>query len=437
MLIPPVPTRSLIPARSPAMLGLLTLLWLAACATPATIAAGQWVQAPVVSFHPHGSGDPWLHVGADVASETRGTGQVAAYLVDDAGADGHVRRFGAKPPTVRVIAGAAPDMFLDVVMAVRLVNASLPDNWQLRFDPRPGAARSGQPRYREILVAFQPHGQWPAGLSAGPKARGLAERWFRPDNGVILSGRIWIDTGPRALIDAQPRLFIIVHEILHTLGRNHPRASFSTVMNSPPRGAPGHVLHPLDREALTATYGWLEPGTPASRIAAVLAKWSEYPVRLADRLQLPEGPCRLAAGCAAAPAVSFGVAARNGLTQPWATGPRPRTSLRDSALSETVRWAGRVLGFTPGGEPVAGTAVLTVDMATLDARLLLDGLETGAGHPWGRGRLEYAVTVRGNTFAQTRGDEGVVTGAFLSPGHELAGGVLKRHDLTAAWGGKR
>lgn len=437
MVIVPVLTRSLIPARSPALPGLLALLLLAACATHATIAAGQWVQAPVVSFHPHGSGDPWLHVGADVASETRGTGQVAAYLVDDAGADGRVRRFGAKPPTVRVIAGAAPDMVLDVLMAVRLVNASLPDGWQLSFDPEPGAGGSGQPGDGEILVAFQPRGQWPAGLSAGSHARGLAERWFRPDSGVILSGRIWIDTDPRALIDAQPRRVIIVHEILHTLGRDHPGASFSTVMNSPPEGVPGHVLHPLDREALTATYGWLEPGTPASSIAMELAEWSEYSLRLADRLQLPEQPCPLAAGCGAAPAVSFGVAARNGLAQPWAAGPGPRTSLRDSALSETVRWAGRVLGFTPKGEPVAGTAVLTMDMATLDARLLLDGLETGAGKPWGRGGLEYAVTVRGNTFAQAGGDDGVVTGAFLSPGHELAGGVLKRHDLTAAWGGKR
>ena len=42
------------------------------------------------------------------------------------------------------------------------------------------------------------------------------------------------------------------------------------------------------------------------------------------------------------------------------------------------------------------------------------------------------------TLSQNRGgDIGEVTGAFFGPRHEGMGGVLERHDLSAAFGGKR
>ena len=56
---------------------------------------------------------------------------------------------------------------------------------------------------------------------------------------------------------------------------------------------------------------------------------------------------------------------------------------------------------------------------------------------WGNGDLQYLLNIRGNTFVQTGGDEGTVTGAFFGPVHEAMGGVLERPDLTAAFGGRR
>ena len=56
---------------------------------------------------------------------------------------------------------------------------------------------------------------------------------------------------------------------------------------------------------------------------------------------------------------------------------------------------------------------------------------------WGDGDLGYTIAVNGNTFVQTGGDTGTVTGAFLGRAHEGMGGVLERNDLSAGFGGKR
>lgn len=146
--------------------------------------------------------------------------------------------------------------------------------------------------------------------------------------------------------------------------------------------------------------------------------------------------------------VAFGAALRNGLAQPWAVGPTPYADLEDNtALSGRVRWSGRLLGFTPRAETVAGAAELTVDLPTLSGSLSLSGLErwsanaapetAGSGADWKDGQLSYRIAVRGNTSVQTGGDARQVTGAFLGPSHEGVGGVLVREDLSAGFGGKR
>ena len=59
-------------------------------------------------------------------------------------------------------------------------------------------------------------------------------------------------------------------------------------------------------------------------------------------------------------------------------------------------------------------------------------------HEWCRypqdGDLGYRIEVRGNTFVQTGGDTGTVTGAFFGPAHEGMGGVIVRDDLSAGFG---
>ena len=61
----------------------------------------------------------------------------------------------------------------------------------------------------------------------------------------------------------------------------------------------------------------------------------------------------------------------------------------------------------------------------------------GTGATWHDGDLRYDIEVRGNTFVQTGGDDGTVTGAFFGPEHEGMGGVQERDDLSAGFGGTR
>ena len=74
-----------------------------------------------------------------------GTGRIAEYLAHDAGADGHIRRFGMEPPIICVAEGATPGLIRDTLWAVQTINASLPDSWQLRFASEPAAANAVRP----------------------------------------------------------------------------------------------------------------------------------------------------------------------------------------------------------------------------------------------------------------------------------------------------
>ena len=146
--------------------------------------------------------------------------------------------------------------------------------------------------------------------------------------------------------------------------------------------------------------------------------------------------------------IAFGVALRNGLSQPWAVGSTPESNLADNMeLPGNIVWSGRLLGLTPLAETVAGTADLTVELATLSGMVDFSELEhwpadappgeTGSGATWRDGDLSYRIEVRGNGFSQTGGDAGEVTGTFFGPAHEGMGGVLVREDLSAGFAGRR
>ena len=171
-------------------------------------------------------------------------------------------------------------------------------------------------------------------------------------------------------------------------------------------------------------------------IATELGDWADTSLHVRGSLDIEGGE------------ISFGAALRNGLSQPWATGPSPEVALEETtALSGSVSWSGRLLGITPDAETVAGAADLSVDLATMLGTAEFTGLEywaadaapgaVGIGTAWHDGDLRYAIEVRGNTFVQTGGDGGTVTGAFFGPAHEGMGGVLERTDLSAGFGGKR
>jgi len=199
---------------------------------------------------------------------------------------------------------------------------------------------------------------------------------------------------------------------------------------------PGHILYPIDREALLAAYGRLQPGTlPEDLSPESLGTWSDTSFHIRGEL---DGTGQ----------VSFGVASRNGLVQPWASGSAPSTDLADNAaLSGTVTWNGALLGITRAGETVAGASRLSVELATLDGQIDFTELEqwgagvapgeAGTGTTWGDGDLGFSVSIEGNRFGETGGDHGEVTGAFFGTSHEAMGGVVERNDLAASFGGKR
>ncbi len=355
-------------------------------------------------------------------------------------------RFRADPPTVYVADGTPPALVDETVRAVQAINAALPQDWQLGFSHDPATADNiGSPEGK-ILVRFALQIEWPRGIgSPTGKDVGVALPTYRavptgdpeaPVRFEIVAGRVFVDhTQTKGL----ERLGVIAHELIHLLGRNHVDAARfpETIMvDGGSEELTEHILHLLDREALLTVYGRLEPGTVPGDFATELGGWADTSLHVRGAIDIEDGE------------ISFGAALRNGLSQPWATGPSPDTALEDNnALSGSVSWSGRLLGLTPGAETVGGAAALSVDLATLAGTADFTALEQwaadaapgalGTGTMWHDGDLSYGIEVRGNTFVQTGGDAGTVTGAFFGPAHEGMGGVLERDDLSAGFGGKR
>ena len=432
-------------------------------------------QAPIVNL------GRMLHVGANVAApagqlpvvahhaETSvlhgafqdgvGAAELIAYLQADAASlessddtdsgyfpGGLLLRFQAMPPTIRVTQGTSGQWVDETVRVVQAINAALPDDWQLDFSGEPATADASLPSAGEILVTFAPQEDWsPGNMPPVVEDIGLAVPQFSitssgeptgPFSVEISAGRVWVD---HTRTEGHERLAVLAHEILHLLGRNHVdpvRFPRTIMVAGGSEELPDHVLHPLDREALLAVYGHIEPGTLPGGIARELGSWSETSLHLQGALDHPEGR------------IEFGVALRNDLARPWASGPAPLSNLADSAeLSETVDWSGRLLGLTSEAESVAGAAELRVELASLSGTMHFSQLEhwaaneipgaAGTGTTWRDGNLRYQIEVLGNTFRQTGGDAGTVTGAFFGRAHEGMGGVVKHGELSAGFGGSR
>ena len=253
----------------------------------------------------------------------------------------------------------------------------------------------------------------------------------------IDSATVWIDD---SIPERQEHIATIVHEILHALGRMHadPYMFLDSAMKAIGAENSGFILYQLDRDALFAVYDRLDAGTSAHAIYNNLGPWADTSDVLVGVQPIDSVD------------VVFGVAGRNGLLQPWATGPQPSAWLEDNdQLFGTATWSGRILGFTPRNEVVGAKTDMTVHLSTLDGRIDFTAMEAwgigdapgkvGTGGRWGDGDLYYPIRVDGNLFERTfeGGDEGEVNGAFFGPAHEGMGGTLRRDDLTAAFGGTR
>ena len=404
------------------------------------------VQRPPVYF-----GGGYFRVGVDQGSDvgglqivgTRGDievrhGSVAdgagssvlyRYLQEAAGQENHPRS-----PEVGMSESMTQQEREWVTAALGLVNASLPAGSKMRiFDPLLGS--DGQP---DIRVEF---------VSPGSLGRNAAGRTFnrtrRDAEGAITGtfSRVRLDRGANVFGGGDAGLqggdrravILIAHEILHALGIGaHVSPDFDTLMAGnadmyhlrQQNQQPSSVLYPVDREALWFLYGGgsLDDFGP----------WATTSTHLHGN----------------GPYAGFGVALRNGYAEPYAYGPWPGVgALADNrALSGTVTWEGALLGFSER-RPVAGDARIAVNVAVLTGTADFTALESwiagtalggiGTGETWLDGDLGYSIAVSGNTFRETGGDTGTLTGIFTGRQHEGAAGTLERSDLTAAFGASR
>ena len=208
-----------------------------------------------------------------------------------------------------------------------------------------------------------------------PEAGGLAQRFYSRDSSEIVSGHVWMDI-ERLGYQLRP---VMMREILHTLGRNRLDGTQfpNTVMNDPPEAAPVYVLHPLDREALLAVYGWLGLETTTEQLIEELGPWSEESDHLVWRFGIP---CPLDAACTGpVVTVDFGVSARNGLVQPWVSGAGLGSGDYGPygyGGSGVAFWAGKLLGFTSANRPVVGEFSLKLDTEGLHGQLIFRNLES-------------------------------------------------------------
>ena len=350
-------------------------------------------------------------------------------------------------PTVNVIEGSGETFKAATRHAVQLINSFLPYERQILFEessvPAPGTTQNVPEGH--IYVEFTPQSWWQGSFAENsvPSTLGLTDIVNKIDdatakNNERRSALILVNSDSERDPTQRDLSHIVVHEMLHAIGfwghSYYPRSVLSpTFYNS---GL--SFLIPLDRDAVHAGFTRFKPGVQFGREITTenLGPWESTSSHLRGQFEVPE------VGQFWGDDVLFGVYTRNGLAQPYTVGPRPTGSLSDNRLlSGTARWEGVILGYTPSERKVIGDARLDVRLDNLSSgELWFSGLEYDNTQTWSDGDLEYTVHIEKNTFSnygRSSKDAGDVTGAFFGRNHEGMGGVLRRQDLTGAFGGKR
>lgn len=313
--------------------------------------------------------------------------------------------------------------FERAIRAVQLVNTVLPEDRKIRVASDGTSPGQGD----GIIISFQ----------NDPLANywGVTNNSNRGTGNQITRSYIFINKAYTSNGDRQATI-LIAHELLHALGMfggsggGHVPPQIDSILEAGTaiyrvrQGSPQplSLLYPADREAMRALYQRLGDGDAPTDFGP----WLSTSMHVA-------GTGRHSA---------YGVAWRNGYAEPWAYGLKPTTTLSGSG---SAVWNGSLVGWAHTGNSVTGNARVSVDLGPLTGRADFTGLEQWSGAPgaagtgvrFGDGDLGYTIRVTGNTFRQTGGDAGRVTGVFVGRSHEGATGTLERTDLTAAFGAKR
>lgn len=359
-------------------------------------------------------------------SDGAGRAAVVAYLSDASRGFRSIPRWQSLPE-VRLVGVSTATERQRLIAAVQLVNAALPEGAKLTV----GA--SSLERSSGIDVEFVDCWGARHTCGGGTAAASTPTRISNAGDGERMEdAHVYFSRETYSYGDERQTVILLAHELMHALGiTNHPSPDFVTIMEN--TGAIHHtehdgqpqplsLLYSVDREALRILYGELDIGDGPED----LGPWNANSTHLAGN----------------GPHANFGVALRNGYAEPWATGPEPRITLAGNpALSGTVTWEGALVGFS-GQNPVEGDAEIGVNLATLTGTADFTELEywdsryvdcIDCGTTWGDGDLGYTIAVSGNTFRETGGDAGRLTGIFTGRSHEGAAGTLERADLTAAF----
>ena len=346
----------------------------------------------------------------------------------------YIPAFNHKP--VVVIRETTSDRYIhDIVRTVQLINTVLPYDKRIAISPERGFH---PPDFHEtdhyiptghIYVGIMPQQQWPAQERPPVRVAG-AEITITSSTHDGPAAYIWVNSsivGPPGAIRK-----VLGHELMHALGfyvHIEPRDYRSLLDVSYINFHLNSDIPKIDKDVLYALYARHYDGTSFIEYDPNrLGPWTDVSFHLRGDMD----------------DVSFGASSRNGLIQPWAQGPSTSENLSGMG---SASWAGRLLGFTSKSGSLAGATNLTINLSTLRGQIDFTGLEhwgvnatpgaIGSGQIWGDGDLRYSVIVRGNTFRQTGGDAGEVTGAFFGPNHEGMGGVVERSDMSAGFGGTR
>lgn len=303
-----------------------------------------------------------------------------------------------------------------LIRAIQLVNAALPESYKLGIDRAPTEMVVALNRGANIVVNFSNEdfgNAW--GRTTNINFRGS------PQSIIAISSAY--DSGG----DRQATI-LLAHELMHAMGLgDHVSAVHNSILRADrsvyatAQGVPQplSLLYPEDREALQVMYDVSKFGDWATTSTHIVGTGGH---------------------------AVWGVAYRNGYAEPWAYGNLPEGSL-SSSVSGSATWNGTLVGMTPSEEAVTGDATININVGTMTGRADFTELErwaagrspgsAGTGSMWGDGDLGYALSVRGNSFRETGGDAGRVTGVFTGLQHQGTAGTLERTDLTAAFGASR
>ena len=370
-----------------------------------------------------------IHRGTLEDGNTRGT--LVAFMED---AGGTVARRYSVAPTVRLIGGNTPEEADRVHAAVQLVNAALPEWAKMNIGPSLSSFSlrhtirgdgyyftSGEELTNTIHIEFVPIGQFYS--DAG------GTTWNNFSGNRVRTTYIQMNRASNAHFSERFGTILLAHELLHALGfydADHVAETYDSIQEGGSgiydfrqnQQQPLSLLYPLDREALRALYGELELGAAFNS----LGEWNSEGQHLVGHGQH----------------VAFGSVWRNGYAESWAYGLQPETALRNNAtLTATATWTGLLLGWSRGSA-VSGDAEIGVNLGTMRGNADFTELtHMDSNARWLDGDLAYTISVDGNTFRETGGDAGRVTGVFVGLDHEGAAGTLERSDLTAAFGASR